>query len=50
MEYSKCYTLKELVDDCRSIFNEEQEFAKSIYDLHNGEFFLKEAAVLNIVG
>jgi len=23
MEYSKCYTLKELVEDCRLIFDEE---------------------------
>ena len=50
MEYSKCYTLKELVEKCRQISHEEPKFACQMYEEHKGELFLKENAILNIVG
>ena len=50
MEYSKCYTLKELVENCKKISDKEVAFAKDMYDVHNGEFYLKEIAILKIVG
>ena len=50
MEYSKCYTLQELVEDCEKISDEEVEFAKEMYDVHGGELYLKENVIVNIVG
>ncbi len=35
MEYSKCYTLKKIVEWCKWVKDEEEEFARDIYQERN---------------
>ena len=49
MEYQDGYDLEKIVNDPETVMEENQKFADQCYEDHDGEIYLKEKFIINLL-